>query len=252
MNMKFKTLAVVMLGVSAFTVQAEEGGSVWGSLLGAAVNVATQRAGVPLDANAQQQAAAIAQATALANASIGSDAKSIQLNLGAALAAQAAANGQTLTPAQQKALANAYAQAAVNSYGQAAALTPAQQQELIKQGLTPAQLQALSQMQALTPAQAEALAQARLAQMTPAQRKQFETAKAQALAAQAQTIAAQAQVQAAGQPCQPAATSKTGGLGGMFGKLAGNALRGVGGEAANIAAGLAESAGAAADCMPAK
>ena len=38
----------------------------------------------------------------------------------------------------------------------------------------------------------------------------------------------------------------------MLGKMAGGMLRAAGGEAGAVAAGLAESAGAAADCMPAK
>ena len=103
--MKIKTLAFAIFTLTSTQAYAEDaGGSIWGSLLGAAVNVASQRAGVPVDSAAAQQAAAIAQAAAVANASIGSDAKSIQANLGVALATQAAANGQTLTPAQQQAL----------------------------------------------------------------------------------------------------------------------------------------------------
>ena len=254
--MKTKILVVALLSTSAIQAQAQDaGGSMWGNLLGAAVSVATQRAGMPVDASTAQQAAAMAQATVAANAAIGTDPKLIQTNLGAALAAQAAANGQTLTPAQQQAVANAYAQAAANGYGQSAVLTTAQQQALIKQGLTPAQLQALAQMQTLTPEQAQALAQARVASMTPAERKQYETAKAQAQAAQAQQALARAQaaqVSAANQPCQPSAQSKTGGFGGMLGKMAGGMLRTAGGEAGSVAAGLAESAGAAADCIPGK
>lgn len=135
----------------------------WSGLINAAANIAAQKAGVT---NPQAQQAAVnaaaaqaaAQAALQAQAGLGSDPATIQKNLAVALQAQALANGSTLTPAQQQALAKAYAEAAAASYGQTAQLTVAQQQALIKQGLTAQQIQMLSQMPALSPAQAQALA----------------------------------------------------------------------------------------------
>lgn len=89
--------------------------------------------------------------------------------------------------------------------------------------------------------------------MTPAQRAQYQAAQAQALAQAQMQLQTQAQGAA---PCQPA-QSKTGGLGGMFGKMAGNMLKsgmvpGLNPEIANTAAAVAENAGSMADCVPAK
>lgn len=247
----------------------------WSGLINAAANIAAQKAGVTTpqaqqaatqaaqQAAAQAAANASAQAAVQAQANLGSDPATIQKNLGLLLQARAQASGTMLTPAQQQALAQAYAEASAGSYGVSAQLSVAQQQALIKQGITAQQLQVLSQAPALTPQQLQALAQSRVNAMTPAQRAQYQAAQAQALAAAQAQLQAQAQAQVSAQapaaattPCQPA-QSKTAGLGGMFGKMAGNMLKsgmvpGVSAEVAGTAAAVAENAGAMADCAPAK
>ncbi|PQA47669.1 hypothetical protein [Amnimonas aquatica] len=236
-----KLLAASLMTCMAATAHAEQAASPWSGLFGAAANIAAQKAGLGNNAAVQQAAAAAVNA----NAGLGNDPATIQRNLALALAAQAQASGQALNPAQQKALSDALASSGAQS------LTLAQQQALLKQGMTPQQVQALAQLQSMNGAQLQALAQAQVNSLTPEQRRQYEAAQAQAIA-QAQL---QAQQAAAG-PCQPVAQSKSGGLGGMFGKMAGGMLKsglipGVSAETANAAAQLAENAGAMADCVPA-
>lgn len=239
-----KLLAASLMTCMAATAHAEQAASPWSGLFGAAANIAAQKAGLGSNAAVQQAAAAAVNA----NAGLGNDPATIQRNLALALAAQAQASGQALNPAQQKALSDALA-----AGGGTQSLTLAQQQALLKQGMTPQQVQALAQLQGMNAGQLHALAQAQVNGLTPEQRRQYEAAQAQAIAqAQAQL---QAQQAVAG-PCQPVAQSKSGGLGGMFGKMAGGMLKsglipGVSAETANAAAQLAENAGAMADCVPA-
>ena len=140
-------------------------------------------------------------------------------------------NGQALTPQQQQLLVSAYAQSAANSKGQTTVLSAEQQKLLAQQGLTPAQIQAYTQLQGVSPAQLQALSQS-YTQVPP----------------QTQQVA--------GTPCQPVANAKGAGMGGLFGKMAGSALRsglvpGMSAEAAATAATVAENAGAMTDCVPA-
>lgn len=210
-----KKTCAVMLTLSLMSPVAYAG---WGDVLNAAANIATQKSG-------NSQTTAALALTQNQYEALAANPSTIQQNIAQALALQAQANGQILTPQQQQALAAAYAQSAANSKGQTTQLTADQQKLLIQQGLTPAQVQAYAQLQGVNPAQLQALAQSHAAQVE-------------------------------GAPCQPVANPKSSGMGGLFGKVAGSALRsglvpGMSAEAAATAANVAESAGAMADCVPA-